>query len=243
MLTGAIPINTPPIKTTKSKLCSLMVDVWTVLRPVTVNMSIGRVEMHDLQQYIKLLSRIEMLASRKIHEADNADQNSKTHKLSAHAMDRRYMADQGTRPLSRLGSCAMCGHLLVDKLPSNKDIACKDKQIQVKWQTDWMKVKEYTKTGLNPLLDAKGAIVTTLKNPTFGNEVLMCHCWQNFNSAIAAGTECVFNCYDSRSKTQYEAGKCPICHCQMYLCLHKEVSSSLLICIYHFMATYALLAC
>jgi hypothetical protein len=67
---------------------------------------------------------------------------------------------------------------------------------------------------LNPLLDAKGAIVITLKNPTFDNEVLMCHCWKNFNSAIMAGTECVFNCYDNRSKTQCEAGKCPVCLCQ-----------------------------
>jgi hypothetical protein len=73
MLTRAIPINTPPVKTTKSKLCGLMVDVWAVLQPVTANVSIGHVEMHKLQQYIKLMSRIEMSASGEIHEADNAD--------------------------------------------------------------------------------------------------------------------------------------------------------------------------
>ncbi len=133
------------------------------------------------------------------------------------------MADWGTGPLSRLGSCVMCGHLLVDEPPSNKNIACKDKQIQEKWQTDRMKVEEYIiKTRLNPLLDAKGAIITSLKNPTFGNEVLMCHCWQNFNSASAAGTECVFNCYDSRSKTQYEAGKCLVCLCQCSFVCTKQ---------------------
>jgi hypothetical protein len=110
----------------------------------------------------------------------------------------------------------------VDEPPSNKDIAQKDKQIQEKLQTDWMKVEEYIKTGLNPLLDAKGAILTTFKNPTFGYEVLMCHCWQTFNSAIAAGTECVFNCYYSRSKIQYEAGKCPVCLCQCsFVCTKK----------------------
>ncbi len=132
------------------------------------------------------------------------------------------MADQRTRPLTRLGSCAMCGHLLVDELPSSKNIACKDKQSLEKWQTDWMKVEVNIVTGLNPLLDAKGAIVTTLKNPIFGNEVLMCHCWQNFNSAIVAGTECVFSCYNSRSKTQYEAGKCPFVFAKFPLSAQKS---------------------
>jgi hypothetical protein len=130
MLTRAIAINTLPIKTTKSKLCSLLVNVWAVLRPFTANVSIGHVEMHALHQYIEHMSRIQMLASREIHEANNADQNCKTNKLSAHAIDRKYMANWGTRPLSRFGSCAMCGHLLVGELPSNRDIACKDKQIK-----------------------------------------------------------------------------------------------------------------
>jgi hypothetical protein len=129
MLTRAIPIDTPPVKTSKTKLCGLMVNVWAVLGPVTGNVSIRHVEMHDLQQYIKLMSRIERLAIHKIHEANNIDYNSKIHKLSAHAMDRKYMADHGMRPLTRFGSCTMCGHLLVDEPPSNKDIACKDKQI------------------------------------------------------------------------------------------------------------------
>ncbi len=85
-----------------------------------------------------------------------------------------------------------------------------------------MQIKEYTKTRLNPLLDARGAIFTTLKNPIFGNEILMCYCWQNFNSVIAAGTECIFDCYDRRSKTQYEAGKCPVCLCQFsFVCTKK----------------------
>jgi hypothetical protein len=79
----------------------------------------------------------------------------------------------------------------------------------------WLRstIEEYDSTGCNPLLDKKGAIVKKLKNPILKEEVLMCHCWHNFASPIAGGTACALLCYDSKTKTQYTAGKCPACSC------------------------------
>ena len=64
-------------------------------------------------------------------------------------------------------------------------------------------------------MDAKGIIVTTVKNPVHKEEVLMCNCWENFELAIAGGgTTCALSCYD-KTKTLYqnESGKCPACLC------------------------------
>ena len=58
MLMRAISLNIPA-KIGKSKLCKFMVDVWAVFKPVSANVKIGRAEMHDLQQYIKLMTRVE----------------------------------------------------------------------------------------------------------------------------------------------------------------------------------------
>ena len=35
-----------------------MVYVWAVFKPVSAHVSIGRVEMHDLQQYMELITRV-----------------------------------------------------------------------------------------------------------------------------------------------------------------------------------------
>jgi hypothetical protein len=210
MLTRAIHINIPA-KTGKSKLCKVMVNVWAVFKPVSANVSIGHVEMHDLQQYIKLMTRVEMTVRREIQEADKVDKNSKTYKLSSHVIERMYLADRGKKPPSRFSLCAKCGHSLVDEPPFNKDVARKDKKLEEKWKADKIVIKNYDKTSLNPLLDSKGAIVTKLKNPTYGDKVIMCHCWQNFQLAFVGGSGCLLSCYDSKTKIQYEAGKCPVC--------------------------------
>jgi len=95
LLARAIPINIPA-KIGKSKLCKFMVDVWAVLKPVSTNVKIGRAEMHYLQQYIELMNRMEATVRRAINEANNANKNSKSHKLSSHAMERGYLAECGT---------------------------------------------------------------------------------------------------------------------------------------------------
>ena len=97
ILTRAILINIPA-NMGKSKLCKVMVNVWAVFRLVSASVSIGRVEMHYLQQYIKLMTRVEMMARREIQEADQVDKNSKTYKLSSHLIKRMYLADRRTKP-------------------------------------------------------------------------------------------------------------------------------------------------
>jgi hypothetical protein len=61
LLSKAIPI-TFATKTTKSKVCEFMVNVWAVLQVVITKVSIGRDVRHDLQQYLDLLTRIEAVA-------------------------------------------------------------------------------------------------------------------------------------------------------------------------------------
>jgi len=61
LLSKAIPI-TFATKTTKSKVCKFMVNVWAVLQVVITKVSIGRDIRHDLQQYLDLLTRIEAVA-------------------------------------------------------------------------------------------------------------------------------------------------------------------------------------
>jgi len=61
LLSKAIPI-TFTTKTTKSKVCKFMVNVWAALQVVITNVSIGRDIRHDLQQYLDLLTRIEAVA-------------------------------------------------------------------------------------------------------------------------------------------------------------------------------------
>jgi hypothetical protein len=58
LLTKAIPVQFAA-KTTKSKVCEFMVNVWAVLQVVIANVSISRDARHDLQQYLNLLTRIE----------------------------------------------------------------------------------------------------------------------------------------------------------------------------------------
>jgi hypothetical protein len=61
LLSKAIPIRFA-VKTTKSKVCEFMVNVWAVLQVVIANVSIGREARHNLQQYLNLLTRIEAVA-------------------------------------------------------------------------------------------------------------------------------------------------------------------------------------
>ena len=171
------------------------------------------------------MTRVEATERRDIHEADNIDKNSKSHKLPSHAMERRYLADRGTKPSFRYCLCAKCGHVLVDEPPFNKDVDRKDKQVEEKWNADRIVLENYNKTGLNPLLDSKGAIITKLRNPTYGDKVIMCHCWQNFQSAFVGGSGCLLSCYDSKTKIQYEAGKCPVCICSCsFVCTMNSYS-------------------
>ncbi len=71
-----------------------------------------------------------------IHKANQVDKNSKTHKLSSYAMERKYLADRGMKPLSIFFLCAKCGHTLVDEPHFNKDVAHKDMKLEEKWKAN-----------------------------------------------------------------------------------------------------------
>jgi hypothetical protein len=102
LLSKAIPI-TFATKTTKSKVCEFMVNVWAVLQVVITNVSIGRDVRHNLQQYLDLLTRIEAVARREISEANEQDKTAKSLKLPGQAMERMYLqiVDQSLRSGSR----------------------------------------------------------------------------------------------------------------------------------------------
>ena len=104
----------------------------------------------------------------------------------------------GTKPQHQFSVCAKCGHPLVDEPPFNKDYYWNNKKLEGEWLNMNSQMQEYLITKCNPLLDKKGAIITALKSPTYQEEVLICHCWHNFQSPISDETMCVLNCYDSK---------------------------------------------
>jgi hypothetical protein len=221
LLTKAIPVQFAA-KTTKSKVCEFMVNVWAVLQVVIANVSNSRDARHDLQQYFNLLTRIEAVAGREISETDKQDKNAKSVRLPGQAMERMYLTDRGSKSPLRFLTCARCGNSLLDEPPFNKDYARANKAVVENWAADDHTIEEYASTGCNPLLDKKGAIVRKLKNPILKEEVLMCHWWHNFASPIAGGTACALLCYDSKTKTQYAAGKCSACSCSCaFVCTKK----------------------
>jgi len=140
-------------KTTKSKVCEFMVNVWAVLQVVITNVSIGRDIRHDLQQYIDLLTRIEAVARREISEADEQDKTAKSLKLPGQAMERMYLTDRGSKPPILFSACAKCGHSLLDEPPFNKDYARANKVVVDKWEEDNHLIEVYLLRGSRiPLL-------------------------------------------------------------------------------------------
>ena len=217
LLSKVIPMHIP-VKITKIKVCQMMTDIWSVLQVVVANVSIRKDASHDLQHYLDLMMRIEATARRAISEADECD--AKSIKLLGPAMERMYLKGRGTKPHHQFLVCAKCG--LIDKPPFNKDYYRTNKTLEGEWLNMNRQMQEYLVTKCNPLLDKKGAIITALKNPTYQEEVLICHCWHNFASPIAGGTVCALLCYESKTKTQYAAGKCPACSCScVFVCTKK----------------------
>ena len=94
--------------------------------------------------------------------------------------------------------CTKFGHSLVYKPPFNREYARNNKILEENWKEDNQQIQEFLITKCNPLLDKKGSIITSmLKNPTYQDELVLCHCALRF--------------YDSKTKRQYPAGKCPVC--------------------------------
>ena len=143
LLSKAIPIIFAA-KTTKSKACKFMVNVWAVLQVVITNVSIGRDASHDLQQYLDLLTRIEAVARQEISEANKQDKTAKSLKLLGQAMERMYLTDRGSNPPLQFSVCARCGHSLLDEPPFNKDYARANKVVVEKWEEDNRTIEAYS---------------------------------------------------------------------------------------------------
>ena len=188
LLSKVIPIHIP-VKITKIKVCQIMTDIWSVLQVVLANVSIRKDASHDLQRYLDLMMRIEATARRAINEADERNKNAKSIKLPGPVMERMYLKGRGAKPQQQFLVCAKCGHPLIDKPPFNKDYYRNN--MEGEWLNKNRQMQEYFVTKCNPLLDKKGAIITTLKNPTYQEEVLICHCWRIIFSRQLRVGQCV----------------------------------------------------
>jgi hypothetical protein len=122
------------------------------------------------------MTRIEATARRTISKADEREKNVKSMKLLGLATERMYLKGWGTKPQHQFLVCPKCSQPLVDEPPFNKDYYCNDKKLEGGWAKKNSQIQEYLITKCNPFLDKKGAIITALKNPTYQEEVLICHC-------------------------------------------------------------------
>jgi hypothetical protein len=222
LLLKAIPFEVTKRTSSKSEIAATFVKSWSVLSGIVANSSLSRDLTHQLEAYLSLMGRLESTAEHAITEADEVEKNGKSFRLTGSELHRTMLKDRATKPIPAMSSCAKCGHCLVDEPFSNKETARLNKTMRDNWAKDHAQHEEYIKTGRNPLLDKNGKAVAKHKNPTLLSELLVCHCWQNTIEAFAGGKECFFGCYDTKTKTQFRPGKCPVCVCRCHFVCHKE---------------------
>jgi hypothetical protein len=222
LLRKALPFEATKRTTSKAAIAETFVKSWAILSGIVANTTLGRELTHQLEAYLSLMGRLESTAGLVISEADEANRNSKSIKLSGRDLQRSMLEDGATKPSYAMSSCAKCGHCLVDEPYSNKENARLNKAKREEWAKDHAQHEEYVKTGRNPLLDKNDKVVTKHKNPSFLPELLVCHCWQNRNESFAGGKECYFGCYDAKTKTQHKPGTCPVCTCLCHFVCEKE---------------------
>ena len=119
--------------------------------------------------------------------------------------------------------CPKCGHHLIDEPNSNKSVAKKNTELQSKCEEDRLALGKYL-NGEGPALVINSKIFMSVANPRLKPELIVCHCWQNSCSAFAGGPQCITNCFDAKTKTQFDMGKCPLCLCSCsFNCSKMEV--------------------
>jgi len=173
---------------------------------------LGREEMHDMHSYLQLMELIENSSKRELAEADNEDRNAKSIKLSGQEMERNFLGKGNNVDRHRFPECPKCGHHLIDEPNSNKSVAKKNTELQSKWEKDRLALGKYL-NGEGPALVVNSKIIMSVPNPRLEPELIVCHCWQNSCSAYAGGPQCITNCFDAKTKTQFDMGKCPLCLC------------------------------
>jgi hypothetical protein len=208
----AIPTNVL-VKTSKAKIAELMVQVWDVMRVLLPLVRLRREEEHDLQSFLQLMDMIEKSCHRELAEARNIDLNAMTIRSTGEEKNRKYLGSSGFKVDGRrFPGCAMCGHRLIDHPFLNKEKAKNNAVLQAEWEENRCALESFLK-GDGPAVVVDGKTVTSVPNPKFEQELIVCHCWQNDVSLFANGRVCALNCYDSKARIQYPAGKCPVCCC------------------------------
>ena len=97
----------------------------------------------------------------------------------------------------RFPGCAKCGHQLIDKPFANKDKVKHNAELQAKWEENCSALESCD--GPAVVIDSK--TVTSIPNPNFVSELIVCHCCQNQMSSFTNGHVCKMNCYDSKTKS------------------------------------------
>ena len=219
LLAALIPANVPK-KIAKSNISAALVDTWSILSEVLTYCTFRRTEAHDLQIYIQYMSRVELVVKRMLDEDKSAPKNMKSINLSSTMMDRCYLDGGGFATPPWCSMCCRCGHKCTDQPKENKVASKETAKYQRQWCADNEQVRKYTISQGPPLLNKKGNVITNVPPPKFLPEYIMCHCWQQMMSYVAAGVSgCYFKCLVDG--IQYEIGKCPHCKCDCSFVVDK----------------------
>lgn len=204
-----------PKKYSGKEAAEVLTRSWGVVKYVLANCRLRRDEQHDLQSYITIMERVELIG-REQQFLDDEDKkgDGKTIKLRGDEASRLYLQGGATKPLTReFPCCARCNHTLIDEPKSNKSTKrqndCMRREANHKHEI-W---KEWSMGRGPALLDENCNIVKKWKWPKFEDELLVCHCVQNHHSNAVGGAKCFLHCYDQATKKQYPQGECPACKC------------------------------
>ena len=166
LLSRAIP-SSIPMRLTKISVAVHMVDIWVVMSTMLKTGVLRRMEKHDLQSYLKFMSRIKAPSPRELAKADQVNKYSKPYNLPTDEMERLYLSNGGFKPSALFLLCPKCKHKLVDKPAKNKSVVRHNKRVQLQWEEDSRTVEDFLQGRGEPLKDKKGNPIMKVPNPIF----------------------------------------------------------------------------
>jgi hypothetical protein len=140
------------------------------------------------------MERVETFCKEQLFlESKNMKGDGKTIKLTVDKAARLYLKDGRTKPNpTQFPDCACCTHGLFDEPKENKK-ARKDNKKIIKESSANHKVYLAWKNGKGPPLTINGKIVSDWKAPKMVDQLLVCHCVQNYHSNVVGGSKCVLD--------------------------------------------------
>ena len=220
LLLSKIP-NSFPVKLTKTKVAAALVDIWAILAGVLPTNMLRRGDTHDLQKYFGFMVRVELLTKRELEMDSTVAKDIKTINLDDEMMQRCFLVGGGYAPPPLFNTCAKCGHRVVDEPKENKKAAKQTATFQKQWLADSQGLIKWKNNEGGPLLDKKGKTMTKVPSPKVLPEYIICHCWQQMESIVAAGEfSCYYKCLVNG--IQYDIGKCPHCLCDCSFVVAKS---------------------